>query len=292
MTEPIQSDELDVFMEGWFTTGDGVTLHYVHCGSGDPLIIMPGWAVGAPLYSFCMPMLAKKYHVYVLEHRGQGKSQSPEYGYHMGRIAKDAREFVEHLGISAAGFLGHSMGCAVMYSYIELFGQDSIKKLVLVDQSPFLVANPAGDPAAARLSASTQHDPWKLFEAFTSSWREGWAVFRQYYPVPKRPKHPSPWTAKYKKIHQPLPDHRVMAKLIFNHFFHDWRDIIKTIRVPTLYIGAENSFTTTPECWEWMHQAIKGSRLVVIPTEDYGSHYVMMENPELFSKIVLSFLEE
>ena len=32
--------------------------------------------------------------------------------------------------------MGHSMGCAVIWAYIDLYGQDHIEQLVLVDQAP------------------------------------------------------------------------------------------------------------------------------------------------------------
>jgi pimeloyl-ACP methyl ester carboxylesterase len=210
----------------------------------------------------------------------------------MGRLAKDTREFLDHLGLKSAHWLGHSMGCAVLWSYMELFGQDSIDRLILVDQSPFLLADPKASVEQVRLTGATQKDPWRLFWAFFSSWREGWALFNQYYPLPHRPRRLSPWASKYRTIPQPVPDNRNMAKLLFNHLSHDWRDIIQMIRVPTLYIGGENSFATTPECRRWITQAIEGARLLEFRTEEYGSHFMMMENPEGFCQAVLSFLGE
>jgi pimeloyl-ACP methyl ester carboxylesterase len=239
-----------------------------------------------------MSILAKKYHVYLLEHRGHGKSESPEHGYHVGRFAKDVREFLEHLGVESAHWMGHSMGCAILWCYIELFGQGSINKLILVDQAPFLLADPNASVAEARQSGGIQKDPWRLVGAFASSWQKGWSVFKRYYPVLKKSPKPSPWALKYRQIPQPVPDNRKMAKLLFNHLSHDWRDIIQMIDVPTLYITGEDSFATTPECRQWFTQAIKDVRYVEFSSEEYGSHYMMMENPQRFSQVVLSFLEE
>jgi non-heme chloroperoxidase len=35
------------FKEGWFTTNDGVKLHYLEAGSGNPLVMIPGWSQSA-----------------------------------------------------------------------------------------------------------------------------------------------------------------------------------------------------------------------------------------------------
>jgi pimeloyl-ACP methyl ester carboxylesterase len=38
--------------------------------------------------------------------------------------------------------LGHSMGSAVIWCYIDIFGPERLSQIILVDQSPFLTADP------------------------------------------------------------------------------------------------------------------------------------------------------
>jgi len=40
------------FKEGWFTTNDGVKLHYLEAGSGSPLVMIPGWSQSAMEFKY------------------------------------------------------------------------------------------------------------------------------------------------------------------------------------------------------------------------------------------------
>ena len=72
------------FKEGWFTTNDGVKLHYLEAGSGNPLGMIPGWSQSAMEFKYQLTGLSDKYHVYavisrepsLLEGRFSGERQS------------------------------------------------------------------------------------------------------------------------------------------------------------------------------------------------------------------------
>ena len=59
------------FKEGWFTTNDGVKLHYLEAGSGNPLVMVPGWSQSAMEFKYQLTGLSDKYHVYALDLRGR-----------------------------------------------------------------------------------------------------------------------------------------------------------------------------------------------------------------------------
>src|SRR5262245_10850326 len=48
------------FKEGWFTTNDGVKLHYLEAGSGNPLVMIPGWSQSAIEFKYQLAGLS--YH--------------------------------------------------------------------------------------------------------------------------------------------------------------------------------------------------------------------------------------
>jgi non-heme chloroperoxidase len=169
------------FKEGFFTTSDGITLRFIHKGEGKPLVVIPGWSGRADKFSLNLPALSEKYAIYALEGRGHGGSDIPEHGYRLSRMAMDVREFFLSLDKPKAYFMGHSMGCSVLWCYIDLFGQDSIEKLILIDQAPFLLANPADDEAAVRSYGGQRLDMWQLVNAFLKSPEEGAAAFARYF---------------------------------------------------------------------------------------------------------------
>jgi non-heme chloroperoxidase len=77
------------FKEGWFTTNDGVKLHYLEAGSGNPLVMIPGWSQSAMEFKYQLTGLSDKYHVYALDMRGHGESAKPNHGYRIQRLSAD-----------------------------------------------------------------------------------------------------------------------------------------------------------------------------------------------------------
>jgi pimeloyl-ACP methyl ester carboxylesterase len=60
------------------------------------------------------------------------KDRASQNGY------ETADFYVTALKLKRVSLLGHSMGAAVIWSYIELFGDTELSKLILIDQSPAL----------------------------------------------------------------------------------------------------------------------------------------------------------
>jgi pimeloyl-ACP methyl ester carboxylesterase len=74
--------------------------------------------------------------------REHGKSEKVNYGYRISRLSKDIQELIDELQLEKPHLLGHSMGCSVIWSYLNLFGSDEIDRLILVDQSPLHISRP------------------------------------------------------------------------------------------------------------------------------------------------------
>ncbi len=60
-------------------------------------------------------------------------------GFHVARLAADLHNLLTSLELSDVTVVGASMGCAVIWSYIELFGEERLAAAVLVDQAPLQV---------------------------------------------------------------------------------------------------------------------------------------------------------
>jgi non-heme chloroperoxidase len=129
-------------IDKYFTTSDGVKIHYRVSGKGTPLVIFPGYGQDVTKFNGVYPELEKNFTVYNIDYRWLGQSASPAYGYHIERFAKDAKEMIDHAKIDKFYLLGHSMGNAVSWCYFSLFGQDKVIKYILGDESPCLVTDP------------------------------------------------------------------------------------------------------------------------------------------------------
>jgi pimeloyl-ACP methyl ester carboxylesterase len=119
---------------GFFVTNDGVKLSYWEAGEGEPLVFIPGWSASGARYINVMYLLARHYRVIVLDPRSHGLSQRVDYGTRIARYSMDLKELVDHLGLEMAAYCGWSMGAAILWGYIDLFGTKGIRKVAFVDE--------------------------------------------------------------------------------------------------------------------------------------------------------------
>lgn len=118
--------------ENKFATVNGVKLHYVEGGSGEPVICLPGWPQTWYSFNKLAPELAKNYHVIVVDIRGMGTSEKPESGYDKKTMAKDIYELTRQLGLEKVHLLGHDIGGMVAMSFAFNY-PEAVAKLILMD---------------------------------------------------------------------------------------------------------------------------------------------------------------
>ena len=114
----------------------GISLSALEGGGGHPLIMIPGWSQTAAEWTVNAEAFTSCRRVIALDMRGHGESDVPGHGYRVYRLAKDLHEVVERLALSSTDLMGHSMGCAVIWAYLDLYGPSKIERLILVDQAP------------------------------------------------------------------------------------------------------------------------------------------------------------
>ena len=93
----------------------GVRMHYAEQGdpAGPALILLHGYADSWFSFSQVLPLLAPKFHVFVLDQRGHGRSAAPDAGYAPADLAEDVLAFMDARDIPRATLVGHSMGSFV-----------------------------------------------------------------------------------------------------------------------------------------------------------------------------------
>jgi pimeloyl-ACP methyl ester carboxylesterase len=246
----------------YFTTSDGVKLHYRVSGKGEPLVILPGYGQDITKLKNVYETLEKHYTVYCLDYRWLGKSGSPAYGYHIERFAKDAKEMIDHAQIDRFHLFAHSMGNSVAWCYFSIFGQEKVLKYILGDEAPCLITDPN----------------WTDNEVATftgSSWRKD--MFTAWRP---------PASTKPEKL---TLEADMMSRLLNDHLGRDWRDVIPTIKIPTLIVMADKSHFESPLLWNWLKDNIHGARLEVIKGAGHGFYET---HGEVFNEMVLDFLKK
>lgn len=118
---------------GRFVEVDGVRLHYVERGSGEPLVLLHG--NGSMIQDFetsgLVDMAAKSYRVIVFDRPGYGHSERPRSTIWTAEAQADLiHEALARLGVSRAIVLGHSWGASVAVA-LALKYERMVKALVL-----------------------------------------------------------------------------------------------------------------------------------------------------------------
>lgn len=115
---------------------DGVTLHYVECGRGRPLMLIPGWPQSWYAWRHVMPALAAmNRRVIAVDPRGLGDSDKPETGYDLSSVARDMHRLIERLELVKEGPLdvaAHDIGAWIGYAWATEWPAD-IRGLALYE---------------------------------------------------------------------------------------------------------------------------------------------------------------
>ena len=116
-------------------TVNGIQLHYVMGGKGDPVVLLHGWPETWYAWHKVMPALAKNYTVIAPDLRGLGDSSKPLTGYDGKTLAEDIHQLVTQLGFKSIFLVGHDIGTQVAYSYAAAHPTE-VKRLVVMEIPP------------------------------------------------------------------------------------------------------------------------------------------------------------
>ena len=107
-----------------FTASDGVEIHYLVEGRGDPVVLLHG-ITGTAASNWGGPgiigRLAEEFQVIAVDQRGHGKSGKPHDADSYGeRMALDVVDLLDHLRLQQAHVVGYSMGGFITMKVVAL----------------------------------------------------------------------------------------------------------------------------------------------------------------------------
>lgn len=111
---------------------DGVTIHYLIEGKGDPVVLLHGFGETSHMWLPLFTELAKTHTVIAPDMRGNGCSSVPKDGYTKAVMAQDIHALVKSLGYSKIQIVGHDIGLMVAYAYAAQYPED-VQKIALMD---------------------------------------------------------------------------------------------------------------------------------------------------------------
>lgn len=240
-------------------------------GDGPPLIFVHGYTTTSNFWWHQIPDLAKRYRTVRFDLRGHGDSGKPDgISYTIEAFATDLLEVMDAIDIDRAIIFGLSMGGAVVMQF-ALDHPERVAGLGLIGTTAHgLGPMVRADNVLSRIkeigtAAASKEVITHSFSRHTDSAIVEWAQRE----VIKTPRH----------VAEP-------AILSLDGF--DVREEIGNLSVPTLIIVGEEDEITPVASSKFLHNAIPGSELHIIPK---AAHFPMLERSHTFNQKALAFLE-
>jgi pimeloyl-ACP methyl ester carboxylesterase len=108
---------------------NGVRIHYVTAGSGEPLFLLHGVPKTHYHWRHVIPLLSKNFTVIAPDLRGLGDSEHPVLGYDMKNMGEDIAQLATHLGYETFNLAGEDWGASTAYQVAAQYPA-RVRKLV------------------------------------------------------------------------------------------------------------------------------------------------------------------
>ena len=244
-------------------TVDGATLHWSSTGHGKSTVIfVHGWTCDARLWSEQVPVIARRYRVVTLDLPGHGQSGIPKDSkFSMDLFARAVEAVRRAAKADRAVLVGHSMGALVIREYARRY-PSRVVGLVLVDGVVTVGTLP---PQPGPMNGP---EGMKIRESIVRS---------MFTPT-------TPPVVQRRVLEMMLAPAAATANgaMLAIYDASSWRDHVMTM--PVLGIYADKSRL---EDFEYSRKIFPAFEYVEISGT---GHFLMMEKPEEFNRLLLAFL--
>lgn len=256
---------------------DDIQMAYTDAGMGEPLVLLHGYPFNRSLWNEQVAALSNSYRVIAPDLRGFGETDASQGPATMNRMAQDVAQLLDHLEIPRAVVGGLSMGGYVALAFYKQF-PSRVRALVLAD---------------TRAQADTEEAKQTRAQHAEKALSEGMAgIADAMLPKLLTPETVSKRPEIVKRVRDMMLKTKpegAAAALLGMAERDDQTELLSGISARTLIIvGAEDAITPVADSQK-MHQAIAGSRLVVL---ENAGHISNLERTEHFNQALTNFLRE
>lgn len=260
-------------------TGEFQT-HYIEQGSGEPVILVHGGGAGADSasnWTGCLPFFAARKRAIALDMVGFGHSDAPDpaaFTYSMDTRTAQLIAFIEALGLEKVSLVGNSMGGAASLG-VAMQRPDLVENLVLMG-SAGLPAPPGPALAAIAGYDFTVEGMRRVIAALANphyTATEDQLTYR--YELSVQPTI----QAAYKATNAWIREHGGLTYTT---------EQIEQVKNRALVVhGKDDQVVPVSHAYRFL-ELLENSSGYIIPN---CRHWAMIEYPELFSAVVLDFLD-
>ena len=265
----------------------GHDLAYVREGDGPAVLLLHGIAGSSRTWRDVIPRLAGRFTVIAPDLMGHGQSDKPVGDYSLGAFASGIRDLLEVLDVDRATVVGQSFGGGVAMQ-LAYQHPERCERLVLVD-SGGLGREVSWMLRALTLPGSEYVMP-VIFPGFVRDWGDG--LFRSMGRHGIRLGRAAEMWSAYASLAE-SDNRQAFARTIRSVIDPGGQSVSALDRLylanplPTLIVWGDRDDIIPVEHAHAAHEAIPGSRLVVI--EGVG-HFPQIEAPDRFVDALVDFM--
>lgn len=242
--------------------------------SAKAIILIHGLGANSDSWQFQIPDLEKAgYRVIVPDMLGFGKSPYENKKNTIDSMADDVRALMQKLGVEKTSFVGLSMGGAIAMSF-ALKHPTMTEKLVLANTAARF-ANKTGGSLYTMLRIIIM----RVFPRIVGAKMIAKFIFPH--------QHQQEFRDEFIREIM-MADDRAYFDAVKTLVAHNLENQVSAITAPTLIIGGKHDLVTLNSKQEFLHEAIKGSKLVII---EGAGHVSAVDSAAEFNKEMLDFLE-
>ncbi|HSB07737.1 MAG TPA: 3-oxoadipate enol-lactonase [Thermodesulfobacteriota bacterium] len=254
---------------------NGIQMNYEISGKQEVQTVMLSHSLGSSLVMWHpqMDLLEPYFVVLRYDTRGHGRSEAPKGPYTLELFGEDVIGLLDALEIDKVHFVGLSMG-GMIGQCLALNHPNRLHSLILCDTSSIVTKE--GQPAIQERIDTARN---RGMQALVGPTMERW--FTPSF-ISKNP--PGLGIIRKQFLATPVEGYigcnEAIRKL-------NYRDQLSGIKLPTLILVGEDDPGTPVAAAQAIHERIKNSKLVIIPS---ARHLSNVEQPKVFNEALLGFL--
>lgn len=253
---------------------NGIEINYTIEGQGPWVVMSHSLACDRSMWDEQAQLLKPRYRVLRFDTRGHGGSDAPDGAYTLDMFSADLLGLLDGLSVETPHFIGLSMGGMIGMTFALKYPK-RFRSLVLCDTSSRIPPE-AGPIWEGRIKIAAEQGMGPLVEPTLQRW------FTEPFYQSNKP--------MMARVGQMICNTRASGYIGCCKAIPeiDVTDRLGAITCPVQVVVGEQDAGTPVAMSRAIHDAIRGSELVVIPS---ASHLSNLEQPAAFNKAIAGFLD-
>ncbi len=270
----------------YLAMSDGAKIYFEDFGHGETILFCHGLNSSHIKIKNFINEFKDEYRCVCYDQRGHEASSRSDIHMNVKTLGSDINELINYLNLNDVTLIGHSMGAASIFSYVNQFGCERVKRIVAVDMTPYM-RNGVWSGGIGCGKWTDENFLEDLDRIFDNVGAANWHIMKNLM-NPSMANTPAEFEPAMITVCGAGCDTLTMASLWYSLFRTDQRSAISKITVPFLYVMPETplySMTTV----NFYKENVKNA--FVLEKDFPGTtHLILMEKPHEVAERVKAFI--